>query len=75
VSNMTKRTPFVPEIGQHVASLNLFLEADGKYYVTVASADLTLIEAASIGDELPIQTVDRLVANAVNIAAIWAEQP
>ncbi len=62
-------------IGQHVASLNLFLEADGALYVTVAGGDFNVIRKLKIERELPetevpADTVLRLLAMAKNIEGL-----
>lgn len=61
-----------PVLGIHVASLNLFLEPDGKLFVTVAGGGVELIQ--KLGTELglpeglkPVEIVELLVAQAENI--------
>jgi hypothetical protein len=41
-----KDGPDSPLIGQHMATLNLFQEADGSFWLTVASAPAAVREAA-----------------------------
>jgi hypothetical protein len=46
------KTP-APTIGRHLASLNLFREADGKLYITVAGATGAMFELREIADRNP----------------------
>lgn len=70
-----------PDIGRHLASLNLFLESDGKLYVTVAGGDVTEIvkQAASRGvpqdGRWPADMVLSLVAMAENLPRSPAASP
>lgn len=47
-------------IGRHLASLNLFVEADGAYEITVASASRNLPGEAEVGLR-PIDRVENLI--------------
>jgi hypothetical protein len=56
-----------PQIGTHLATLNLFREADGKVYITVAAADGAMVEFKSknlLGK--PIDYVEGLIYDAAN---------
>ena len=61
------------ELGKHLASLNLFVEADGKFFVTVAGGDTSGIvsEAKRVGipqdGRWPADMALGLVARAENI--------
>lgn len=61
-----------PQLGLHIASLNLFLEADGRLFVTVAGGDVARIQL--LGRELglpedlrPAELVELFVGQAENI--------
>lgn len=58
-----------PVLGKHLGVLNLFREADGKLYITVAAADGAMTEYANIqpADKpaIPIEYVERLIIEAV----------
>lgn len=52
-------------IGAHLATLNLFREADGKVYITVADGTGAIAEQRAHGmDCLPVEYVERLVYEA-----------
>lgn len=57
-----------PQIGAHLASLNLFREADGSVRITVAGASDALLREFGDRDDLhdlkPIDYVNRLVVEA-----------
>lgn len=64
------RKPFAnaPDLGTHLASLNLFREADGKVYITVASATGAISELdvqGKRGVTVPIDYVNDLIRQAV----------
>jgi microcompartment protein CcmL/EutN len=52
-----------PEIGAHLATLNLFREADGKVYLTVAGGTGAITESLAAGLR-PMEHVADLVAEA-----------
>lgn len=61
-----------PQLGLHIASLNLFLETDGRLFVTVSGGDVARIQL--LGRELglpedlrPAEMVELFVAQAENI--------
>jgi hypothetical protein len=61
-----------PQLGIHIASLNLFLEPDGKLFVTVAGGSVDLIQKLGTelglpGDLRPAEMVELFVAQAENI--------
>lgn len=64
------------EIGTHLASLNLFVESDGKFYITVAGGNVDEIvkQAERVGlrneGEWPELMARKLVASAENLPAI-----
>lgn len=62
------------KIGRHLASLNLFVEADGKLYVTVAGADAQELVSEALARGLdfdrPVDAAELLIARAENIAPL-----
>ncbi len=64
-----------PEIGQHMATLNLFREADGSYFITVASASMESIVAAREAGKVPFDWLAlKIVEGATNTARGVAKQ-
>jgi hypothetical protein len=55
---------YPPEIGKHLATLNLFREADGSVHITVAEAKGARLETTCDEYPRPIDYVDTLVIEA-----------
>ena len=58
-----------PQIGKHLACLNLFREADGKLYITIADAQGAMLEYRASEpwgpNYKPVDYVNQLIVDAI----------